>query len=95
MKVMHGRRNAPGMVTTSKILQWAIRSQVLHDNRRMDAVHRLDGDGSATIAGLRYSRASPETGRIAEYHRSVGEPAEGSLTHIVLVLTMRTEHNPR
>ena len=46
-------------------------------------------------AGLRYSRAPLEIGEKAEYHRSVGEPAEGSLTHIVLVLTMRTEHNPR
>ena len=91
----HGRRNPPGEVTTSEMQQWAIRSQVLNDARRMDAVHRLDGDGSAVQAGLRYSRASPETGWTAEYHRSVGEPAEGSLTHIVLVLTMRTEHNPR
>ena len=50
MKMKHGRRKQPGMVTTSKILQWAIRSQVLNDTRRMDAVHRLNGDGSALQA---------------------------------------------
>ena len=35
-----------GRVTTSKMQQWAIRSQVL-GARREDAVHRLNGGGFA------------------------------------------------
>lgn len=37
------------LVKISKILQWIIRSQVLSLVKDMDAVHRLNDDGRATL----------------------------------------------